>query len=143
MTTAERRYICQFLCDGEDHTLVLPRRSPLGTFDDPQNQPKGKWPITFLCLPHRHVCEVTLDTIHLDTVQTVAPGLNEVSLWQIEFECARENCGLLQTIYTRYSRDGKLSDVEGALRDASHVIACKGGHRAVVRWETLRVGQLG
>jgi hypothetical protein len=143
MPTAERRYVCQFLCNGEEHTFVLPRRSPLGIFDDPQNQPKGSWPIIFLCLPHRHACEVTLDTIHPDSVQTVAQGLHEASLWQIEFECVQGNCGLRQTIYTRYSRDGKPSDVERSLRDASHVIACKGGHRAVVRWETLRVELLG
>ena len=143
MPMVERRLVCHFDCDGAEHDIVLPRRSPLGIFDDPQNQPKGKWPITFLCLLHRHECEVPVEAIRLDTVQIASPGIREVCLWQIEFECARENCGLLQTIYTRYSRDAKPSDVERALQDASHAIACKGGHRAFVRWETLHVELLG
>jgi len=143
MSMVERRLVCHFECDGAEHDIVLPRRSPLGIFDDPQSLPTDKWPITFLCLPHRHMCAVPVEAIRLDTAQIAAPSTYEVCLWQIEFECVRENCGLRQTIYTRYSPDAKPSDVESALQDASHVIACKGGHRAVLKWEALRVDLLG
>ena len=142
MSMAERRYVCQFLCHGVEHTLVLPRRSPLGTFDDPQNQPKGKWPITFLCLLHRHVCEVTLDTIRPDIVQTVPLGLNAVSLWQIEYECDRQNCGQHQTIYTRYLTDAEPQTLIETLQDACPLIFCERGHPVGLRKDLITVERL-
>lgn len=138
----EMRCVCRFQCGGSEHTLVLPRRSPLGIFVDEPCQPKGTWPIDFLCLQHGHVCRVGKETIHLDSVQTVAPGLHVVSLWEIEYECAKQNCGQRRTIYTRYSRDAEPSDVTKIVLNASPMLVCKEGHPAELREDLMDVSRL-
>lgn len=126
----ELRFVCRFQCDGIDHTFVLPRQSPLGIYVGEQYQPKGIWPIDFLCLPHGHMCRVGEETIHLESVETLGQGLREASLWRIEYECARQNCGQRRTIYTRYSAAGAQSDVLRAALGTRAKIPCSGGHEA-------------
>jgi hypothetical protein len=142
MSMTEMRCVCRFQCDGAGHSLVLPRRSPLGIFVDEPCQPTGIWPIDFLCLPHGHVCQIGKETIRQDSVETLAPGLHAVSLWQIEYECAKQNCGRRQTIYTRHSPDAESSDVINIVLRASRIIACKEGHSAELRRDLMTVERL-
>jgi hypothetical protein len=133
----EMRFVCRFQCGGCEHTFVLPRQSPLGISDGEQYRPMGIWPIDFLCLPHGHVCRVGREAILLDSVAALAPGLREASLWQIEYECARQNCGQHQTIYTRYLTDAHPLDVIKIVLDANARIVCKEGHVAELRADSI------
>lgn len=135
----ELRFVCRYWCDGVEHTFVLPRQSPLGRFADEPYPSKDIWPIDFLCLPHGHVCRVGKETIRLESVETLARGLYEAFLWKIEYDCARENCGQRQTIYTRYSAAGTQSDVLRAVLETRAEILCSEGHEAVldVAWMNL------
>lgn len=101
----ELRYVCRFHCHQVDHEFVLPRQSPLGIYEDGRYRAKDKWPIDYLCWQHGQMCSVGLPAIHLDTVPELPLGLQLASLWEIEVECARENCGQRRTIYTKYSAD--------------------------------------
>ena len=142
MTSSEMRFVCRFQCDGGDHTFVLPRQSPLGRFADEPYLPKDIWPIDFLCLPHGHVCRVTSEAIRLESVPTLAPGLHEASLWGIEYECAKQNCGQLQTIYTRYSTAAQPLEVIKILLSANPKVLCKDGHIAAFREDLMAVRRL-
>ena len=126
----ELRFVCRFQCDGAEHTFVLPRQSPLGTYVGEQYQPTGIWPIEFLCLQHGHVCRVTLGTIRLESVETRGQDQYEALLWKIEYECARQNCGQRQTIYTRYSAVGAKSDVLRVVSETGTRVLCSEGHEA-------------
>lgn len=139
----ELRFVCRFLCDGVEHTFVLPRQSPLGRFADEPRLPTGIWPIDFLCLPHGHVCRVTPQAIHLDPVPTLALGIHETLLWKIEYECARQNCGQRQTIYTRFSEVGSQSDVLDAVLRTRAKILCSEGHEARLDVARLNLSLLG
>jgi hypothetical protein len=138
----EIRYVCQFRCDGAEHTFVLPRQSPLGISVGERYQPTDIWPIDFLCLQHGHVCRVGREAILLDSVAALAPGLREAYLWEIEYECARENCGQHRTIYTRYSADGMPSDVLGAALNAKVAILCREGHLIALDVSRMNVCRL-
>ncbi len=139
----ELRFVCRFQCDGVEHTFVLPRQSPLGRFADEPRLPMGIWPIDFLCLPHGHVCRVTQQAIHLDPVPTLAPGIHETLLWKIEYECARQNCGQRQTIYTKFSEVGSRSDVLDAVLRTRANILCSEGHEAIFDAARLNLSLLG
>ncbi len=127
----EIRRVGKLPCGEIEHGFVLPRQSPLGIFDDQQSQPKGTWPIAFLCLPHGLAWQVTPDMIHLDTVQTVPPGLHEASVWQVEYECAHNNCGRHWTIYTKHSTDADPDYVVLRVLNANPTIQCEGEHVVV------------
>ena len=137
------RFVCRFQCDGVEHTFVLPRQSPLGRFDDEPYLPKGIWPIDFLCLQHGHVCRVDRQTIRLEDVEVLPQGLHEASLWQIEYECARQNCGQRQTIYTRHSVVGTQSDVLGAVLKTRAEILCSKGHEVKLDVARMNLSLLG
>ena len=140
---AEERFVCRFQCDGGEHTFVLPRESLLGRFGDEPYLPKGIWPIDFLCLPHGHVCRVTPGMIHLETVETLGQGLHEGFLWKIEYECARQNCGQRQTIYTRYSAVGAQSNVLHDVLETRARIFCSEGHEATLDAARMVLSLLG
>ena len=137
------RFVCRFHCYGADHAFVLPRESHLGRFGDEPYLPKDIWPIDFLCLPHGHVCRVGPETIHLDSVETLGQGLHEAVLWKIEYECARQNCGQRQTIYTRYSAAGEQSDVLRAVLETRAKILCIEGHEARLDGTRINLSSLG
>jgi hypothetical protein len=137
------RFVCRFQCDGTEHTFVLPRESHLGRFGDEPYLPTGIWPIDFLCLPHGHVCRVDLQTIRLESVETLGQGLHEAFLWKIEYECARQNCGQRQTIYTRYSAVGAQSDVIRAVLGTRARILCSEGHEARLDAARMSLSLLG
>lgn len=79
--------------------IPLPRQSPLGKYEGLRYQSMGEWPLTFLCLRHGLSFSCWPYSIHLETDMRL-PGQSVSPLWQIECECARENCGKLHTIYT-------------------------------------------
>lgn len=140
---AEERFVCRFRCDGVEHTFALPRQNPLETYVDGPYPPKDIWPIDFLCLQHGHVCRVGRETIRLESVETLAPGLHEAFLWKIEYECARQNCGQRQTIYTRHSAVGTPSDVLDDVLKTKAEILCIGGHEARLDRDRMNLSCLG
>jgi len=139
----ELRFVCRFQCDGVEHAFVLPRQSPLGRFADGPYLPTGIWPIDFLCLPHGHVCQVTPQAIRQESVDRLAQGLHEALLWKIEYECARQDCGQRQTIYTRYSEAGSQSDVLRAVLETRARILCSKGHEAKLEAARMSLSLLG
>jgi len=137
------RFVCRFQCDGTEHTFVLPRESHLGRFGDEPYLPTGIWPIDFLCLPHGHVCRVGREAIRLEGVAALAPGLHEGVLWEIEYECARQNCGQRQTIYTRYSAVGTQADVLRDVLKTRARVLCSEGHEAKLDMARMELSLLG
>ena len=71
------------------------------------------------------MCVVGPGTIHLDTVPELPLGLQLASLWEIEVECAKENCGQRRTIYTKYSADETPQNVARLLSSPGLQIECK------------------
>ena len=131
------RHVFQFQCPlCQEHT-VLPRQSPLGTYVGQQYQPSGIWPINFLCFRYEQACEVGHDAIHLETIVVQAPVSGEAALWQIECECAHENCGMHHAIYTKYLADEKPANVVGIVLNASPTIACTWTHPVVFLAEKM------
>lgn len=84
--------------------IPLPHQSPLGIFANRQYQPIGEWPATFLCLRHGQVSVHWPDSIRYE-IEPRVPGQPVPQMWQIEIECAHENCGRLHTIYTARAPD--------------------------------------
>jgi hypothetical protein len=112
--------------------IVLPHRSHLGTFDNVVVQPKGEWPLTFLCLLHAHLSVRSQDSIrHAGPEMVPHPPFR---LWRVEYECGRENCGKQSVLYI-----GSQPDAE-AIRDhlltQRYSVPC-GSH--VVEWKLEKV----
>ena len=140
----ELRFVCQFHCHQADHEFVLPRQSPLGIYEDGRYRATDKWPIDFLCWQHGQMCLVGPPAIRLDTVPELPLGLHLAALWEIEAECAKENCGLRRTIYTKRSVDETPQAVARLLFAPGLRLECKNRQHwleldepriTAVRWE--------
>jgi len=101
--------------------IPLPLQSPLGIYAGHQFQPTSNWPATFLCLRHGRASVYGLDSIHHEFEPRV-PGQPVPPLWQIECECARENCGTLHTIYT--ARAPKWGTILTAIAIKNPLVPC-------------------
>jgi len=139
----EVRFVCQFRCHQSDHEFVLPHQSPLGRYEGGQYQATDKWPIDYLCWQHGQMCLVGLGAIHLDTVPELPLGLHLAALWEIEVECAKDNCGQRRTIYTKYSADETPQAIARLLLAPGLWLECRNRHWleidesriTVERWE--------
>ncbi len=99
MTDAVLLY--QVQCPLCDESIDLPRQSPLGTFSGLQRQPSRKWPITFLCRERELMCQMEAPQGDPNSVvvgTTIAE--RQLVLYEIECECAHENCERNVAIYT-------------------------------------------
>ena len=128
---AEMMPVCQVPCGDEDHGFLVPPQIQAAIYADPQSLSKDKEPLIFVCLVHARAWELTPGMIHQALVQTLPPGLREASVWQVEYECAQRNCGLRQTIYTKYYKDAAPHALAEALLTREAKVACKGGHTAI------------
>lgn len=122
--------VCFVQCPGcENGRTILPRQSRLGTFRALPNPSKYSWPAMFLC----RECERTsLDwgtNIRSDSEEVPAPtsGLAPV-LWQIEYECVRENCGEPHVLYMRWLEGDSAESVSARAVKGAPSIPCKDGH---------------
>jgi hypothetical protein len=115
--------------------IPLPHQSPLGIIADRQYQPIGEWPATFLCLRHGRVFIYWPYSI-LHEIEPRVPGEPVPPLWQIECECAHENCGKLHTIYTARAPDRET--VLKAIARRNPTIVC-GDHNLIWREDLMRL----
>lgn len=137
------RFVYQFPCPVCGGHTVLPRRSPLGTYGELQYQPTDAWPINFLCFHNGQVSQVPRGAIRPDTLVTEQiPTPGAASLWQIQCECAHENCGKRHTIYSKYSTDAQPSDVGKLLFQPAQSIPCTSTHALEIRVDTVTADRL-
>jgi hypothetical protein len=122
-------------CD-EDEQIVLPRQSPLGTYEGLEYQPMGGWPANFLCLRHGRVSLYWPDTVHLTQIGVLAPDQPQPSLWEIDFQHDQENCGRLHTIYTTCSIAYSEADILNQIARTKSAFLC-GEHEVVLKNERL------
>lgn len=115
--------------------IPLPLQSPLGIYAGQQYQPMGEWPATFLCLPHGRASVYWPDSIHHE-IEPMVPGQPVPPLWQIECDCALENCGMRHTIYT--ARAPKWEIILRAIAIKNPIVSC--GDHALVWSEDLTRG---
>jgi len=128
-------------CQKCGESIVLPRQSPLGKYGDREYQPTDRWPITLLCIAHAQLCGVA-PRFRREVIVMPDPGPRRVSLWQIDCECGRENCGKPQTIYTTYLSIGTQEDIARELSKAAADVlpktACATGlHDLVIRKDKI------
>jgi hypothetical protein len=93
--------VYQVQCPLCGESIDLPHQSPLGIFSGLQNQPMGRWPITFLCKEHERLCQIQAP--QGDPVQSAAGNVEtgrEVILYAVEWKCAHESCEKRVSIYT-------------------------------------------
>lgn len=99
--------------------IFLPPQSPLGTYKDPQGQPSGMWPASFLCLRHGHLSIRNSNSVRLDIGDSPIPNF-----FRIEAECGLESCAKLHTLFAAGAPDSK--DVIGRILSDRPAIACNG-----------------
>lgn len=121
------RFVFQFSCPLCEESVVLPRESPLGTYEGQRYLTKGMWPINFLCFRHKQVSVCSPD-IRLETMFVLSQQINLAALWEIVSECGRENCGRHHAIYTKYLEDATPQDVIDILLEATTAVPCTGNH---------------
>jgi hypothetical protein len=120
--------------DNQFCNIPLPLQSPIGIYADRQYQPIGEWPVTCLCLRHGLVSAYWLDSIHHE-IEMMALGQPVPQMWQIECECAHENCGKLHTIYTARAPDWET--ILRAIARWNPNVPC-GDHILIWRKELMR-----
>jgi hypothetical protein len=96
-------------------SIALPRQSPLGKYGGLTYQPTDKWPITFWCSAVGQLCAVAPPRSHPKTIAVPDHTQPWVALWEIECECAHENCGRHHTIYSRDYSSAPKTDIADAL----------------------------
>jgi hypothetical protein len=121
--------------DDEYCYIPLPRQSPLGIYEGQHYQPTGEWPVTFLCRRHGTVSVDLPDSVHL-TAEPMVPGLPVPPLWRIDCECAHENCGRMNTIYTARAPDREAL-LKGIARK-NPTVPC-GDHNLVWREDLIQL----
>jgi hypothetical protein len=100
-------------CPGCQETIVLPRRSLLGTCGHLQYRPTDIWPLTYLCQYCGLVSELQAEAIRLESVEAPDQSQHSESLWSFEFSCGRANYERHLTIYTKGLKGGAQRDVIG------------------------------
>lgn len=105
---------------------VLPHQSSLGTFRGQLCQPNPVWPIKLLCVVTAQVCEHPFDKFRRRDLETPYRTPQTVVLWQVECECARENCGRKFTLYAWYREDMSKEDLIAVAVRAKANLHCDG-----------------
>lgn len=114
--------------------IPLTFQSLLGMCERAQAPPMGSWPAIFLCMKHAHVCVRSPRNVQIEHEIRV-PDEPVPSLWRIECECAHENCGKQQAIYT--SRAPDWETIERVILLRKPVLSCN-GHPFVWRSDLMR-----
>ena len=132
--------IYQLECPGCGESIVLPRQSPLGKYAGLEYQRQGIWPPIFLCRQTERLYEVS-SLIHSIEV-TRLPLKSDLSLWEIDCECAYNHCGKMNLIFAKYSttvNPGAIVDVLcRATSDLLPKIACVSKlHDLILRKEAI------
>jgi len=113
-------------CDGR---AILPRQSRLGKFQGLPNPTTASWPAMFLCRKCERTYLGLAGTIRPSDEQLPGPMSGHVpALWQIEFECERENCGEPHVLYSRWLEGDTAGRVEALAVSASSQVPCRDGH---------------
>ncbi len=120
----------------KDEQIVLPRPSPLGTYEGLEYQPKGGWPASFLCLRHGQVSLHWPDTVHLTEVGVLAPDQPQSALWQIDFQHDQDSCGRMHTIYTSCSEAYSETDIRNHIARTNPIVPC-GSHEIAMKNQFL------
>jgi hypothetical protein len=89
------------LCDA---SIVLPRQSPLGKYEDQWYRPTGAWPITLLCIRSEQTCECSRVMIRRELLEKPGQDSEGMVLWEIACGCAHEDCKRQNDIYAWYRR---------------------------------------
>jgi hypothetical protein len=132
---------CHFVCPGCEEHVFLPRESHLGTFSGLPCQPRGEWPIRFLCLRKERLYSVASEPFHLDIEPLPNLDRGEAEFWEIECECVRQNCRQRHTIYTKCSANEIWPHIRRLLigtNSASDEI-CAVGHTAEFREDRIQI----
>lgn len=117
--------------------IFLPHPVPLETFEDPLNLPTGIWPATFLCSRHGTTCVCNSHDVRHE-IDLLDQGQPTPNFWEIECECAHENCGSRHTIYT-----GEMPDsarIRHNILKLKPTIPCgspSDPHNLVWQWEKI------
>jgi hypothetical protein len=114
--------------------ILLPHRSLLGTFENGVIQPKGGWPLTFLCLRHERVSVRSADSIRFSGPEPVR-GLPFL-LWRVAYECGREDCGKRNVLHIGPERDAET--IKDRLTSQRYKVPCD-NHSVEWRRELIRV----
>ena len=101
------------------------------TTERPPDQPNADWILNFVCPSCGHRADY--DRTHIQW-RLVPEGVREVDLpgtllWRIEFECARESCGLPLVTHTKGSREATDFDLLRIVDGAYPPLSCAEGHR--------------
>jgi hypothetical protein len=131
-----------FLCPCCSEPIVLQRQSLFGTSEGLQYQAKGVWPISFLCFRRSQVCECLAGAIHYQVAQDTALVLGRETFWQIDIECARENCAQPQTIYTKYFAEAPETAIFDRVLLANETIKCPDGHKTALDPSRIQIKQI-
>ena len=96
-------------------TIVLPRQSPLGTFEYPHCQPTGEWPIDYLCIYCAQVFSFPVEAIHLEGVEALDQSLPY--LWRYVFSSDDMHSVRKYWIYAKSLRPKSEEElIEGILK---------------------------
>ena len=80
------------ICPKCSRKTVLPRQSRIGTYEGLQHQPKGKWPLAYLCPGCGQLSAVEHTAVRFDAVAGPNLVLGRQALWWIDCECGHKNC---------------------------------------------------
>ncbi len=103
--------------------IFLPHRSLLGTYEYPQHPSTGTWNVMFLCLRHGLLFPRGDRDVHPEIYQM--PGTAPIPpFWELEAQCAHENCGILHTIYTAGLEDFEKLKIR--VLQINPIVLCEG-----------------
>lgn len=126
----------EFVLQGDcaDERIVLPRQSPLGIAEGLDYQPMGMWPVIFVCTQHGSVFLRYPEEVALESVPDQLPRGNR--LWQIECQCAHDNCVRMFDIYTTGFLSADSAEIVSRILRANPKIACN-GHDLVLKEQRM------
>jgi hypothetical protein len=79
-------------CPNCHHKIALPHQSRIEIYEGQRYQPKGKWPLNYLCSACGRLSQVEQKEIRWDFAAGTNLSLGKQALWWIDCECGHENC---------------------------------------------------
>jgi hypothetical protein len=91
-----------FDCPCGSESIPLPHQNPLERYEDQPYQSTGYWPVAFLCRRRGRVYAGYAEEIELRPERKPYLDWGRRRLWEIEVQCAHENCGTKRPIYAKH-----------------------------------------
>jgi hypothetical protein len=121
-------------------SVALPRRSPLGIYDDAEyRRTPSSWPTALICLAHEQVCECSYDRVSRKDMEEQGHSEYPAALWGIVCACIQEGCSMNLTAYTFWdsSEAARPELIDRVVKTKPTGAFCSSGHE--IKWHPEKI----